>query len=68
MPENDDDDRFSEADGLSVGWTSTGTIQVSNELTGTHLSLLSEQLDGVIGLLGMFRMNAELAGELEGGE
>ncbi len=68
MPENDDDDRFSEARGLAVGWTPTGKIQVSNELTNSHLSLLPEQLDGVIGLLGMFRMNAELASELEGGE
>lgn len=68
VPENDDDELFSEARGLAVGWTESGEIQVSNELTDTHMSLLPEQLDGVIGMLGIFRMNAEVMGELEDGE
>lgn len=59
---------FSEAEGLSVVFATESTIEISNDLTDTYLLISREQLDGVIGLLGMFRMSAELAGELEDGE
>lgn len=53
------EDPFASARGLSVGFASESTIQVSNAITDTAMLLDREQLDGVIGMLNLFRMSLE---------